>query len=78
MGQKACGSVRRAVLYTIFIEFSVSMTLVGLLKMCLNEAHSNVRIQTGLKQSDALSQSIFSFDSVYTNRKVKENQEVWN
>jgi hypothetical protein len=47
------------------MEFAVSMTLVRLIKMCLNETYSKVRIgrhlsdsvpiQNGLKQGDALS-----------------------
>jgi hypothetical protein len=36
----AYDSVRREVLYNIFIEFGVTMKLVRLIKMCLNETYS--------------------------------------
>jgi hypothetical protein len=59
-------------LYNILIEFGVSKTLVRLIKMCLNETFSKVRvgkllsdsfpIQNGLKQGYALSQLLFNFD----------------
>jgi hypothetical protein len=62
---KAYDSVRREVLYNILIEFGIPMKLVRLIKMCLNEIYSKVRIgkhlsdsfpiQNGLKQGDALS-----------------------
>jgi hypothetical protein len=58
--KKACDSVRREVLYSILIEFGILRKLVGLIKMCLNETYSRVRIgrnlsdkftvQNGLKQ----------------------------
>jgi hypothetical protein len=54
--------VRREVLYNIPIEFGVPMKLVRLIKMCLNETYSKVRIgkhlsdsfpiENGLKQGD--------------------------
>jgi hypothetical protein len=63
--KKAYDSVRREVLYNILIEFGICRKLVGLIKMCLNETYSRVRIgkslsdkftlQNGLKQRDALS-----------------------
>jgi hypothetical protein len=76
--------VRREVLYNILIEFGVPMKLVRLIKMCLNETYSKVRIgrhlsdsfpiQNGLKQGDALSPLLFKFALKYAIRKVQKNQ----
>ena len=61
---------RREILYNIVIEFGISMKLVRLMKMCLNETYSRVRVgkrlsdmfpvKNGLKQGDALSPFVFS------------------
>jgi hypothetical protein len=69
--KKACDSVRREALYNILIEFGIPRKLVGLIKMCLNETYSRVRIaknrsdqftiENGLKQGDALSPLLFNF-----------------
>jgi hypothetical protein len=58
-------------LYNILIEYDIPMKLVRLLKMCLTETFSIVRvgknlsdmfpIRNDLKQGDALSPLIFNF-----------------
>jgi hypothetical protein len=83
---KAYDSVRREVLYNNLIEFGVTMKVVGLIQMCLNEMNSevcigkyfadNFPVQNGLKQGDALWPSLFKFALVYSMRKVQEYQVV--
>jgi hypothetical protein len=69
--RKAYDSVGRELLYKILIEFGIPKKLVRLIKMCLNETYSKIRIgkhlfgafpiQNGLKQGDALSPLLFNF-----------------
>jgi sorting nexin-29 len=83
--KKAYDSVRKEALYNILIEFGIPRKLVGLIKMCLNETYSRVRIgknlsdrftvQNGLKQRDALSPLLFNFSLEYDVRRVQEKQE---
>jgi hypothetical protein len=42
--KKAYDSVRREVLYNTLIDFGISMKLVRLIKMCLTETCSKVRV----------------------------------
>jgi hypothetical protein len=46
--KKAYYSVRREVLYNMFIEFSIPMKLVRLIKMCLNETYNRVWVGKNL------------------------------
>jgi hypothetical protein len=81
--EKAHDSVRREVLYNILNEFGLPMKLVRLIKMCLNETYSKVRIskksvlfliQNVLKQRDPLSLLRFSVALEYAIRRVQGNQ----
>ena len=42
--KKAYDSVKREVLYNILIEFGIPMKLVRIIKMCLTETYSRVRV----------------------------------
>ena len=82
---KAYDSVRREVLYNILTEFGIPMKLARLIKTCLNETYSRVRvgkhlsdmfpIRNGLKQGDALSLLLFNFALQYTIRRVQVIQD---
>jgi len=71
-------------LYNILIEIGISMTLVRLIKMCLNENYTRVtvgkhmydmrHIKTGMKQ-DALSPLLFNFALEYAICRVQVNQD---
>ena len=83
--KNAYDSVRREVLYNILIEFGIPTKLVRLIKMCLNEPYSRVRvckhlsdvfpIGNGLKEGDALSPLLFNFVLEYASRTVQVNQD---
>jgi hypothetical protein len=46
--KKAYDSIRRQVLYNILIEYGVPKKLVRLIKMCLSETYSSVRVGKNL------------------------------
>jgi len=81
--KKAYDSVRKEVLYDTLNEFGFPMKFVRLIKMCLNETYSIVRVgkhlfhvlpgRDGLKQGDALSQLFFKFDLEYSIRGFQVN-----
>jgi hypothetical protein len=48
---KAYVSVRREVLYNIFVESGMSMKTVRLIKMCLNKMYSKVHIDKHLSDN---------------------------
>jgi hypothetical protein len=80
--KKAYDSVKSEVLQNILLEFGVPKKLVRLIKMCLDEIYSKVRvgeilsnkfpIENGLKQGDDLSPLLFNFAPEYAIRKVLE------
>jgi hypothetical protein len=83
--EKAYDSVRRKILYNILIEFGIPRKMERLIKMCLTETYSRVRlgknlsdrfpIRNGLKQGDALSPLLFNFALEWSIRRVQVNQD---
>jgi hypothetical protein len=83
--KKAWNSVRREVLYDIITECGIPRKLAGLIKVCLNETYSTVRIdrkfsvnlpvQNGLKHGDSFSSLLFNSASEYAIGGVQVNQE---
>jgi hypothetical protein len=73
--KKGYDSVRRTLLYHVFIEFGIPMKLLRIIKMCLNETYSGVQvgkhlsdefpIMNGLKQGDSLLPLFFNFALEY-------------
>jgi hypothetical protein len=69
----------------IIIEFGVPKKLIRLIKMCLTETYSRVRVgknlsdmfpnRYGLKQGDALSPLLFNFALEYAIRRVQVYQD---
>ena len=72
-------------MYNIIIQFGIHMKLVRLIKMCLNEAYSRVRlgmnltdmfrIRNGLKQGDVLPPLLSNFALEYAIRRVQVSQD---
>jgi hypothetical protein len=76
--KRVCDSVTSEVLNSILTEFSITVKLVRLIKICLIETYSKVHIgrnlsdafplQNCLKQRDALSPLLFEVASEYSIR----------
>jgi len=72
-------------LYNIPFKFGITMKLVSLIKMCLDETYNSVRVnkylsdmfpvKNGLKKRDALLPLLFNFPLEYAFRSVQLNQD---
>jgi hypothetical protein len=51
-------------LYNILLEFGVPMDVIGLIKMCLNETYSKVRIGKHLSDN-LLSRMVYNKEMIY-------------
>jgi hypothetical protein len=81
--KKTYDSVRKDILYIFLIEFDISMKLVRLIKVCLTEICSRVRVskhlpemfpvRNVLKQEDALSPLLINCALEYTIRRVSQD-----
>ena len=70
-------------MYNILIEYGIPKKLVRLVKMCMTEEYSGVRvgknvsdmfpIRNGLKEGDALSPLLFNFALDYAIQRVQVN-----
>jgi hypothetical protein len=70
--------------YNILIQFHIPMKLVRLIKMCMNETYSTVRVGKHLpdmfpikhdfKKGDALSPLLFNFALEYAIRRVRQTR----
>ena len=75
--------VRREALYNILIEFGIPKKLARLIKICLNDTYSRIRVgknsshmfsvRNGLKQGDALLPLLFNCALEYIIRRVRVN-----
>jgi hypothetical protein len=83
--KKAYDSVRKEELYNILIELGISMKLVRLIKMCLNDPYSRIRVGKHFSnifpiriffiQGDVLSSLLFNFALQYVIRRVRVKQD---
>ena len=84
--KKAYDSIRREVLYNFLIEFGIPMKKVRVIKMCLTETYSRVRvgknlsdtfpIRNGLEQGDVLSPLLSNFALEYAIRRVQDGLKL--
>jgi hypothetical protein len=77
--KKAYDSVRREILYNILIECGVPIKLGRLIKKCLPETYSRVRVGKNLSDRfpirNALSPLLFNFALEYVIKRVLVNQD---
>ena len=86
--KKTHDSIRTEALYNILSVISIAMKLARLIKMCLTETCSRVRvdkhlssmfpIRNGLKLGDDLLPLLFNLDLEYAIRRVQETRKACN